>query len=137
MRLFVDTSAFLALEDGNDRNHKSAIEFRNAIRDSLTPYRILYTTNYVLDETLTIIQNELGHSSAISFGEAIKSSKLVEILWIDKETDSNTWNIFKKYKDKNFSYTDCSSFATMDREGIDSVFTFDKHFAQYGFKSLP
>lgn len=137
MRLFVDTSAFLALEDKDDRNYESAIEFRNHVRDGTTPYRMLYTTNYILDETMTLIRTQLGHTAATSFGEGINSSKLVNILWIMPEINSDAWHIFKKYNDKDFSYTDCTSFAIMEREEIESVFAYDRHFAQYGFQSVP
>lgn len=137
MRLFVDTSAFLALEDKDDENHESAIQFRTSIEKGLTPYRLLYTTNYVFDETLTIVRAQLGHAAAVSFGETIKSSKLVELLWISNEIDSDAWNIFKKYKGKDFSYTDCTSFAAMENEGIDCAFAYDRHFTQYGLKSVP
>jgi uncharacterized protein len=137
MRLFLDTSAFLALEDKDDQNHDSAMEFRDKIRDGGTPFRMLYTTNYVVDETLTLIRTELGHAAAVSFGEAIRSSKLVSVLWIMPEADSKAWQTFKKYKDKDFSYTDCTSFAVMEAEEIDSVFSYDKHFTQYGYHSLP
>ncbi len=137
MRLFVDTSAFLALEDRDDRNHSSAIEFRDNLRDSRTPYRMLYTTNYVFDETITLIRAQLGHPAAVSFGEGIKSSRLVNLLWISPETDYEAWNIFKKYRDKDFSFTDCTSFAMMKGEEIESVFAYDKHFSQYGFQSVP
>jgi len=137
LRLFVDTSAFIALEDKDDENHMSSIEFRENIRKGLTPYRLLYTTNYVFDETITLIRNNLGHNAATSFGEATKSSKLVNMIWISQDIDSEAWNIFKKYKDKDFSYTDCTSFATMDYEGIDTAFAFDQHFTQFGFQSVP
>jgi uncharacterized protein len=137
MRLFVDTSAFLALEDEDDKNHGSANEFRNNVRDGRTPYRMLYTTNYIFDETVTLIRMQLGHAAAISFGEAIRSSILVKVLWISPEINSKSWNIFKKYKDKDFSYTDCTSFAVMEHEEIGSVFAYDTHFAQYGFQLLP
>jgi predicted nucleic acid-binding protein len=136
MRLFVDTSAFLALEDRDDRNHESAVEFRNSLQNGGTPYKLLYTTNYIFDETITLFRAELGHTAAVSFGEGIKSSKLVTILWISQELDTKAWNIFKKHKDKGYSYTDCTSFAVMKEEEIDSVFAYDKHFSQYGFQSV-
>ena len=38
-----------------------------------------------------------------------------------------------KYQDKDFSLTDAISFAVMERLQITQAFTFDRHFAQYGF----
>ena len=108
MRLFVDSSAFLALEDKDDENHESAIEFRSNVRDDRPTYRMLYTTNYIFDETITLIRMQLGHAAAISFGDAI-IAKLVTILWVSPVVDSEAWGIFKKYRGKDFSYTDCTS----------------------------
>lgn len=137
MRLFVDTSALVALEDRDDRNHSAALEYRERLRVGKTPFRSLHTSNYVMDETLTLIRVHLGHRVAVSFGESVKSSKAVNVLWIDSESDAVAWKIFTAHADKDFSYTDCTSFALMKREAISSAFAFDKHFEQYGFKTLP
>ena len=54
------------------------------------------------------------------------------------EDEKKAWEIFVKYRDKTFSFTDCSSFALMERIGITEVFAFDEHFTQYGsFVVLP
>lgn len=137
MRLFLDTSAFIALEDQDDHKHASAIEYRSRLRDGKTPFRSLYTSNYILDETLTLLRRHLGHSAAISFGESIKASKAIKARWITPELDSMAWNIFEKHQDKEFSHTDCTSFALMEREAITTAFTIDKHFTQYGFRTVP
>ena len=46
--------------------------------------------------------------------------------------ESKAWEIFVRYEDKGFSFTDCTSFAIMERLKIDTVFVFDDHFIQYG-----
>jgi len=43
----------------------------------------------------------------------------------------------QKYKDKEYSLTDCISFSVMKNIGINTAFAFDKHFAQAGFKKVP
>lgn len=97
----------------------------------------MYTTNYILDEAITLIRFRLGYSAAVSFRETVNSSGIINTLWILREFDSDPWEIFKKYRDKDFSYTDCTSFAIMKREDIDTVFTYDEHFSQFGFKCVP
>jgi predicted nucleic acid-binding protein len=41
-------------------------------------------------------------------------------------------DILPQYADKGFSFTDCTSFALMERLDINTVFAFDDHFTQYG-----
>lgn len=137
LRLFVDTSAFLALEDKDDENYGSAAGFRENLRMGQTPFRLLYTTNYVFDEAITLIRRHLGHNAAVSFGEAIRFSKLIRVIWVSQELESRAWNILKKYRDKDYSYTDCTSFAVMDEEEIETAFAYDQHFIQYGVQCVP
>jgi len=137
MRLFVDTSAFIALEDKDDKEHKTALKYREKIRREETPFRALYTSNYILDEVLTLLRLKLGHQAAVTFGENVKRSKILRILRVTPTIENNAWKIFKKYGDKDFSFTDCTSFALMEQEVISTAFTFDEHFQQYGFQMVP
>jgi predicted nucleic acid-binding protein len=45
--------------------------------------------------------------------------------------------VFVDTDDKDFSYTDCTSFAVMQLLGLDTAFAFDQHFRQFGFVCLP
>jgi hypothetical protein len=137
VRLFTDTSAFIAIEDTDDENHTLALEYREKIQHGETPFIRLYTSNYILDESLTLLRMKCGHEVAVAFRETIEASKLINILWVDEATEKIAWEIFKKNRDKDFSFTDCTSFALMKREAIHTAFTFDKHFSQYGFKVVP
>ena len=137
MRLFVDTSALVALEDEDDENHDAAVEYRNQLSQRKTPYRALYTSNYITDETLTLLRLRCGHQVAVAFGEMIRSSKIMSVLWITPTVEEDAWKIFKEHQDKDFSLTDCTSFALMRTEAIDTAFTFDRHFSQYKLKKVP
>lgn len=137
MRLFIDTTAFVALEDEDDKEHKTALDYREKIRQGKTPFRALYTSNYILDEVFTLLRLNLSHRATLAFEENIKRSKILRILRVTPEIENVAWNIFKKYGDKDFSFTDCTSFALMEQEAISTAFTFDKHFQQYGFQTVP
>ncbi len=60
MRIFIDTSAFYALLDRDDANHKNASRIWKEI---LGNKNILVTSNYVLVESFALIQHRLGESS--------------------------------------------------------------------------
>lgn len=47
------------------------------------------------------------------------------------------FSIFEKYKDKSYSLTDCLSFIIMEKQGITTALTLDRHFVQAGFQILP
>jgi len=66
--------------------------------------------------------------------KAILFLKVAPVTSIDWE---KAWKILEKYSDKNFSFTDCTSFALKERLKIKTAFTFDAHFTQYGFVRIP
>ena len=72
-------------------------------------------------------------------GEYIrKSPGIINYYRITAEDENRAWEIAKNYKDKTFSFTDCTSFAVCERLKIKEVFAFDEHFKQFGkFKVQP
>jgi predicted nucleic acid-binding protein len=137
MEVFVDTSAFYAVKDSSDENHKIAIETMEKLAEN--PDVIVVITNYIIDEVLTLFRNKLGFKSAIEFGEKIRNSRNTKNIFVTEEMEDEAWELFKKYEDKDFSFTDCISFVVMKKFNITTVFTFDEHFKQigYGFKIIP
>jgi len=125
-KIFVDTSAWCAFIDKNDRDHPAAMN-KVKVLD-----RSLLTSNYVLDEILTLLKTRLGPSIAIPFGQKLWDQEVSALVRITEEDEARAWGIFRQYRDKGFSFTDCTSFALMERLDIDTVFAFDDHFVQYG-----
>lgn len=97
---------------------------------------LLVTTDYILDESYTLLRSVLGHRMAVSFGREIQTGG-IEIVQVDETIQKEAWEIFEQYQDKDFSFTDCTSFVVMKRARIKLAFTFDRHFQQYGFQTLP
>lgn len=94
------------------------------------------TTNYVLDETYTGLVTRVSHFAAVDFGERIRRSHTVQIIHIGPDIEEETWTLFKQYRDKEFSFTDCTSFVVMQQLGLTETFTNDHHFEQAGFVVL-
>jgi predicted nucleic acid-binding protein len=131
MRLFVDTSAWLALNDKNDQYHGDAVSRSAKIKQQKIQ---LVTSEYVLDESITIIRYRVSHRAAVIFGDALMSSTIVSIEDIADAERLKAWALFKKYGDKELSFTDCTSFALMMKLGLQKAFAFDDHFRQLGFQ---
>jgi predicted nucleic acid-binding protein len=130
-RLFVDTGAWYALVDREDPYHERAKSFYEKNR------LLFVTTNFVFDEAVTLIMNRLGWRIAAQFGAGLKESRLVGLSPVLDIDEDRAWEVFLRYKDAGFSYTDCTSFSVMDRLKVDTVFGFDSHFRVKGFHVTP
>ncbi len=137
MRIFIVTSAFYALEDESDQNNKPARAFEEDLVTGKLGLVQLITSNFVFDELMTLLRNNLGFLKAIEVGERIIESNVITLERVRPETETRAWEIFKTYSDKEFSYTDCTSFAMMEQKTIQSVFAFDNHFEQIDLRRLP
>jgi predicted nucleic acid-binding protein len=54
------------------------------------------------------------------------------IIRVSEKDETRARELIKRISDKEYSYTDATSFAIMERLHIRDVFTLDKHFGQYG-----
>ena len=132
--MLVDTSAFLALYNAADLEQYPVAQ---AVVESLVAEGVPeLTTDYVLDETYTLFRSVLGHRAAVAFGREVRQGG-VTIVQVDSGVQAEAWRIFEQYEDKDFSFTDCTSFVVMRWAKIGTAFTFDRHFQQYGFETLP
>jgi uncharacterized protein len=129
--IFVDTSAWLALADASDRNHKSALAVSRRLGSGEHGKQV--TTNYVMAETITLIRRRVGLSEALQLDEAIASGKAVQLMWIDSASHRAAVQLMSTSKDKDWSVTDCSSFIVMGALGIKNAFAYDADFSQAGF----
>ena len=95
------------------------------------------TSNFVLDETFTLLGRRAGHSFAAQRARNIYASESLNILRPGKEDELKAIVFFEKYSDHQLSFTDCVSFVLMQNRKIKRVFTFDHHFQLLGFQALP
>lgn len=133
--IFVDTSAFKALFDFSDEFHKKAENFFKKIKKEKI---VLITSNFILDETYTLIRVRMGKPAALQFHQdLINSFSVLKVKRITLSDEQKAWRYFAKLPGRGMSFTDCTSFALMKRLGIKNAFTFDNDFAKAGFKILP
>ncbi|PDW04076.1 type II toxin-antitoxin system VapC family toxin [Candidatus Viridilinea mediisalina] len=84
----------------------------------------------IFAETMTLTKARLGASAAITLGERMLQSRNFRLLALSELDRQQTWNIFTRYRDKAWSYVDCSVLAVARRLKIVEVFAFDQHFDQ-------
>ena len=75
------------------------------------------------------------HLKALDFAKLLIC--FTHVILITPLIENKAWDIFKQYKDKDFSFTDCTSFIVIESLKINHVFVFDIHFKQFGLKLLP
>ena len=97
----------------------------------------LVTSDYVLDESIALMRFAHSHSKAAEFARTTLGSRLVRVLYVGEEVFHESLDLFERSKDKEWSFTDCTSFILMKRTGLSQAFAFDPHFEQAGFHTLP
>ena len=132
--LFVDTSGWLACADGADPDHTRACAARDA---ALEAGQTLVSTDFVVDEALTIIRFRLGLEAAEAWWRQIDRSSRLRWERVDSDRFEKARQIFFQYRDKDFSFTDCTSFAVMRDIRLTHALTTDRHFRQMGFQIVP
>lgn len=132
--VFVDTSAFVALRNASEAEHESA---RAALRRLIAEGAALFTSNYVFAETYTALMVRVGRDEAIEWGRRFLKGGAIDLVHLDRPTEERAWEILEQHDDKRWSYVDATSFALVERDGVDEAFAFDVHFVQRGLRVLP
>jgi predicted nucleic acid-binding protein len=132
MTVFVDTSAFYAILDVDDDNHRQASDTLKHLREARAH---LVTSNYVIAESCGLIQRRLGMKVAGAFRSHVLP--IVKISWVDEYVHEDGFNYFLTCGRGGPSFVDSVSFAVMRNQGTDKAFAFDKHFSEQGFERIP
>ena len=130
---FIDTSGIYSILVRRDRMHERAAAFMaQAARDR----KRFVTTDYVLDESVTLLKvRGLGRLVAPLF-ESIDASTAIRIEWTTPERFRETRAFCLRHSDKAWSFTDCLSFVVMRDHDVPAALTSDVHYEQAGFRIL-
>ena len=123
--IFTDTGGWYGVSVPEDPNYAAAVAW------SLRNRQTLLTTDYVIDETLTLLKARGHQAVALTSGEGFFSGSLATIYHLTKEDIRDAWQVFSRYADKEWSFTDCTSKFIMEKLGITEAFAFDQHFRQF------
>lgn len=126
MAVLIDTGAFMAYRNTKDVHHKKADRLlRQALKGE---FSTIYTTDYIYDESLTLAVVRTGNKEIATDISNIMSSPRIEMIMIDETILKQATTLFFKFFDKRISFTDATTMAVMQRDGIDKIITFDAHF---------
>jgi uncharacterized protein len=132
--IFVDSGALIARYVAKDKHHKNSTSFWSLLEKSGEQ---LFTSNFVLDETFTLLGRWTGYAFAAQRAKIILSSSAITILRPNERDEIEAVDLFEKFADQRVSYTDCISFVLMRLNKIEKVFAFDRHFERAGFQIIP
>jgi uncharacterized protein len=133
--ILVDSSAWYALADDRERHHRGAVAvFARVTRGEFG--RIL-TTDYVLDETYTLIRMRLGIGPVRALRDLLTGSSNLQMVRVSESDFDHAIELMLAHADKHWSLTDCTSFVLMRELEIGHAFTFDHNFLEAGFQVVP
>lgn len=129
MRVFVDTSYFIARALTRDQWHEAAVA-------AVEPGMDFYTSSLVVNETITLLQTRGYGREAMTFLDYTIRAGALHVVFPTELDQREAWRLFRVWLGIGASAVDCSSFALMARLGIRRAFTFDEHFRAVGFQTL-
>ena len=124
--IFVDTGAWFAFCVPCDVDHVAATQFAKNNSERFV------TTDYVLDELLTLLKARGEFERALRIGPELMAGNTARFELVQESDLKEAWTVYKRFRDKLWSFTDCVSYAVMQRLDIKTAFAFDEHFRQFG-----
>jgi uncharacterized protein len=130
--VFVDTSALLAVMDGDDSNHQRATA---AWQDLVTSEEPLVTSSYVVVELFALTQRRLGMDAVRALEFDVMP--ILDVVWVGAEIHRRAMAAVLAAGSKKLSLVDCVSFEVMREYNIGKAFALDRDFSAHGFDVVP
>ena len=131
--VFVDTMGWFSLLNRRDAWHEKARATMHQLSHARIP---LFTTDYVADETATLLKVRRATHAIDSFFELLDTSRALTMAMIGPARFAAARELFLRRKDHGYSFTDVTSFVVMDELKIREALTHDSHFGEAGFVPL-
>lgn len=128
--VFVDTSAWFAFFVPSDPDHH---RLRHWYTANAVP---LATTDFIVDETLTLLLFRRERQRALQAGDAFFNGGLCTLYYITADQVRRAWELFQQRAAAGWSFTDCTSKIAIDDMRIRAAAALDHHFQQFGDVSV-
>lgn len=132
MSAFADTSALYALLVRTDEAHAAVKKIFEKLADDEV---VLWTTSFVVVETMALLQHRIGLAAARDFDEHVLPA--IRIHWVDEPLYQAATDRLWREDRRDLSLVDCVSFEFMKREGIRTAMAVDQDFERAGFSVVP
>jgi predicted nucleic acid-binding protein len=127
---FVDSTFLVALLNPKDQWHSLARSVAGPLDEPLL------TTMWVLVEVGDALSIGNNRDLFVRFIDRLSAQPQWEMVAASPEWFERGLELFRARADKEWSLTDCISFAVMKQRGITEALTHDHHFEQAGFRIL-
>ena len=132
----IDTSAFAAFINKKDKDHKRAQEIFSDIRNG-RKYVKPITNEFVLDETITLVRKRTKrHNLAVKIADFIMKTRNIDFQWVKEDDVEKALKDYRRYDDKDLSFTDWVLVSHIKRNGMKQIIAFDRHFDQVGLERI-
>ena len=127
MKVFIDTSAFVALLVDKETDHKKVAKKYHDYRQKRV---ILFTSDYILDELFTrlLYYQQVDIKKYIQKLKESISKGEITVLRIDEALFEKALEVFLKFSDHKVSFTDATSYVLLRDFSLDEIFTMDDDF---------
>jgi len=132
-RVFADSGYWIALLNPRDALHAKATE----ISKELGRVRIV-TSELVLTEVLNAFarRGSVLRDAVCLLVDQIQSNPNTEVVPMTSDAFRQAMKFYRSRSDQTWSLTDCTSFFTMQENGITEALSADEDFVQAGFRAL-
>jgi predicted nucleic acid-binding protein len=137
VKLFIDTWGWLVLEDSRDPSHQAAT---SAYAEAAKMSGNVLTTNFVLDETISLLFRRRPFEEAARFIRGLLTSPFIAIEEITQARFRRAFDLRLTFRDKpDISFTDLTTMIVAQEVDVKDILTGDRHFMQagLGFRLLP
>ena len=129
-RVFVDTSALLAVLDRDDARHAAARGVLEGLRDD-----VLLTHGYVVAESLAVARRRFGVDGVVALIDGLLP--IVNLIPVDSVTHAAALTAYRRSLPSSISFVHQVSLAVIPQAHVDAAFTLDTDFAGAGVALLP
>jgi predicted nucleic acid-binding protein len=129
--IFVDTGVWFARFVPKDPNHDRVAAWFAANDEGLL------TSDYCVDETLTLLSTRERPNLAIEAGRELFNETIARLFFLTAAQFNRAWILFQQHSASGWSFTDCTSKVVIDDLRLNAAASLDRHFHQFGVAVFP